>query len=289
MRQIMHEELPITESSPIKARYYDYARFTYPWHFHSQYEIIYVKEGYGQCFVGDCIERFEAGDVIIFGSNLPHYMRHDDAFEAGDPALRLRGTIIQFERNFMSYSFNSYPQLFSIKTLLEEARRGILFRGASAGHIRHVLESFPKLGGVAEIGTLLFLLDEMAMTEGKRALATPHYYERFSVKDNKRINKVIAYLNSHYTKRIDLKEIAERAIMNPSAFCRCFKESTGKTLLQYVTDMRIGYACKLLMMRDMEVAQIAVECGFESITHFNRTFKQLTGFTPTQYRQTMLK
>ena len=75
MRQIINEQLQISESNPIKARYYDYDRFTYPWHFHSQYEIIYVKKSCGRCFVGDCIERFSEGDVVLFGPSLPHYMR----------------------------------------------------------------------------------------------------------------------------------------------------------------------------------------------------------------------
>ena len=80
MRQIINEKLPISEAKPIKARYSDYECFTYPWHFHSQYEIIYMKEGFGHCFVGDCIEEFSAGDLILFGTNLPHYMRSDDTF-----------------------------------------------------------------------------------------------------------------------------------------------------------------------------------------------------------------
>lgn len=93
MRQIINEQLQISESNPIKARYYDYDRFTYPWHFHSQYEIIYVRNSSGRCFVGDCIERFSDGDVILFGPNLPHYMRSDDAYHCGNPLLRVQGTI----------------------------------------------------------------------------------------------------------------------------------------------------------------------------------------------------
>ena len=121
MRQIINEQLQISESNPIKARYYDYDRFTYPWHFHSQYEIIYVRNSSGRCFVGDCIERFSDGDVILFGPNLPHYMRSDDAYHCGNSLLRVQGTIIQFEENFMQYSFDHYPQFHQIRLLLKEA------------------------------------------------------------------------------------------------------------------------------------------------------------------------
>ena len=126
-RPIINEKLPISESNPIKARHYDYDRFTYPWHFHSQYEIIYVKESHGLCFVGDCIEKFSAGDVILFGTNLPHYMRSNDIYGSENATSRVQGTIIQFEQNFMQYSFDYYPQFQQIKMLLEESNRGIIF------------------------------------------------------------------------------------------------------------------------------------------------------------------
>lgn len=97
-RPIINEKLPISESNPIKARHYDYDRFTYPWHFHSQYEIIYVKESHGLCFVGDCIEKFSAGDVILFGTNLPHYMRSNDIYGSENVTSRVQGTIISLSR-----------------------------------------------------------------------------------------------------------------------------------------------------------------------------------------------
>lgn len=118
---------------------------------------------------------------------------------------------------------------------------------------------------------------------------SPCYYEKFPTAGNKRIDKIISFINSNYTRSLKLDEIAEMANMNSSAFCRFFKDAMEKTFLQYVADMRIGYACKLLTIGDMEVSQIAVECGFDSIPHFNRTFKQLTGLTPTQYRNQIMK
>lgn len=288
MRQIMNEQLPISESSPIKARYYDYERFTYPWHFHSQYEIIFVKESHGLCFVGDCIQHFSAGDMILFGTHLPHYMRSDDVYGTPGTTQRVRGTIIQFEENFMKYSFDHYPQFLQIRMLLEESKRGILFPGRPFSELQEQVSAFPELEGFRQISGLLELLQELAGMPNRRSLATPHYYETFPTLGNKRIDKIISYINSNYTRSLSLKEIAEMASMNSSAFCRYFKENTGKTLLQYIMDMRVGYACKLLAVDGMDISQIALECGFDSITHFNRTFKQLTGLTPTQYRNNVL-
>lgn len=289
MRQIINEQLQISESNPIRARHYDYDRFTYPWHFHSQYEIICVEEGCGRSFVGDCIEQFSGGDVILFGPNLPHYMRSDDAYHCGNPLLRVRGTIIQFEENFMQYSFDHYPQFHQIRLLLKEAKRGVVFHLPEGSPVCRQVAAFPELSGFGQITGLLDLLQALALYDRKKMLASPCYYEKFPTMGNKRIDKVISFINSNYTRSLKLNEIAEMANMNSSAFCRFFKEVTEKTFLQYVMDMRIGYACKLLTMGDMDISQIAVECGFDSISHFNRMFKQLTKLTPTQYRNQIMK
>jgi AraC-like DNA-binding protein len=129
----------------------------------------------------------------------------------------------------------------------------------------------------------------MATYGNRHLLASPLYYEVFPTLGNKRIEKIIAFINNNYTRDIRLSEIASMAAMNPSAFCRYFKENTGKTYVQYVMDMRIGYACKLLALNKMNVSQISDECGFDSISNFNRTFKQATQYTPKQYQQKILE
>lgn len=288
MRQLINEKLQISEENPIKARSYDYPHFTYPWHFHSQYEMIYVKEGYGLCFVGDCIQRYSAGDLILFGPNLPHYMRSDDLFHSAESTKRVQGTIIQFEQNLMQHSLNHYPQFLQLKLFLEESKRGLLFPRKSIGGICQKISGFPHLRGFRQIIVLLEILHELANTSQKTTLASPHYYEVFPSMGDKRIDKIISFINSNYTRNLRLDEVAEMASMNSTAFCRYFKEAVGKTFLQYVVDMRIGYACKLLILADMDISQIAVECGFESISHFNRTFKMLIGMTPTQYKNLSL-
>jgi AraC-like DNA-binding protein len=289
MKSLMNEKLAISEENPIRSRYYDYDHFTYPWHFHSQYEIIYVEESIGLCFVGDHIEKYAAGDLILFGDNLPHYMLSDDIYMTGNCELRVKGTIIQFEKNFMSYSIAHYPQFLQIKVFLELSKRGVFFRRLNCPHILRLMSEFPTYKGFDQITNLLILLQHMSVYDGSHLLASPLYYETFPTFGNGRMEKIISYINHNYTRNISLMEIAAMAFMNPSAFCRYFKANTGKTYIQYVTDMRIGYARKLLMLNNMSVAQICTECGFDSLTHFNRTFKQITQYTPTQYQQHILR
>ena len=282
-RRMINEQLPISESSPIKARFYDYAHFTYPWHFHAEYEIIYFKEGTGTSFIGHNMENFKDGDFILIGSNLPHYMKSDDVYHAADSSLRTKGTIIQFEQDFMQYSIRHYIQFTKIKKLLDDSQRGIYFPAGCSGKALELLESIPLESGMDQILSILQLFKEMSDISSKVIL--PPSEQMDQIRGNSRIDKILAYLNQHYTRHMDLNEISCLAAMSPASFCRFFKSKTGKTLKNYILDMRIGYACKLLSLDNMNISQISTECGFDTISHFNKSFKKNTGFTPTEYRR----
>ena len=182
---------------------------------------------------------------------------------------------------------SQYSQFIPIRNLLEDACRGIKFTITRSGKIIKLLEQIPSAKGADQIILLLSLLQMMATSNHKKYLTTSHYTPFPSIMRNERMEKVIAYLNKHYTESIGLDEIASYTAMNPAAFCRYFKENTGKTFKEYVLDMRIGYACKLLNSSMMNISQISATCGFESPVHFNRIFKRVTGMTPTFYREQM--
>ncbi len=285
MKTAISEKLHISEGNPIKARYYDYDYFRYPWHFHSQFEIIWVKESFGQGYVGDRIERFGGGDLLLFGSNLPHYMRSDESYMDGVAKGRVRGTIIQFEAEFMSYSIHNYPQLMSIKELLAQSRRGFIFPAVSDPAVVKLVEEFPLQSGFRQIVDLLELLERLAKCGAGRLVASPFFHKEFSVGDDDRIQKILAYINNNYTDpQLGLGDVASKAAMNTSAFCRYFKQRVGKSFVAYVSEMRVAHACKLLTLKRPGISHIAAECGFGSTGNFNRAFKQITSFTPTQYQ-----
>ncbi len=286
MKSIINEQLTISESSPLKARFYDYPHFTYPWHFHSEYEIIYFKEGTGTRFVGNSMEKFSAGDALLIGSNLPHYMKSDEVYHTDD-TLRVRGSIIQFEQNFMHHSISHYPHFVKIKNLLQESMQGVYFPAGCSLRLRELLERIPTETGIDQITSFLQLLKEMTEVHPRQVISTSDIVTNTGY-DASRIDKILSYLNKHYTRDIDLTEIASIAAMNATAFCRFFKNKTGKSFKNYVLDMRIAYACKLLVMDDINISQISAECGFETISHFNNSFKKHTGCSPSQYRKVML-
>ena len=202
-----------------------------------------------------------------------------------DEQLYVKGVNIQFEKDFMQYSFSHYIQFTSIRNLLEDAHRGISFSLRQAPHTVEMLNLIPQTQGVDQIVLILSLLQALASFPQKQYAASPNYLLTPSLFSNKKMERVISYLNKRYTQPVSLNEIASFTAMNPAAFCRYFKEHTGKTFKQYILEMRIGYACKLLAADRLNISQISLECGFESITPFNRSFKKITGLTPTQYKE----
>lgn len=282
MKKLLNEQLDITRTNPIKARTFNYPRFTYPLHFHSEYELIFVEQGRGQCLVGDNVTDYGSGEAILFGSNLPHCMQTFRE-DAENEAFRVKGIIIQFEKDFMQYSFSHYIQFNSIRNLLEEARRGIHFRLTDG--MTETVRQIPRTEGVAQIIHILSLLQSLSALRGKQAIASPNYSSDASAFTDKKLGKIITYLSKQYTKEVRLADVASFTAMSPASFCRYFKASTGKTLTQFIHEMRIGYACKLLSAGTMNISQVSAVCGYESITPFNRHFRAITGMTPTQYRE----
>jgi AraC-like DNA-binding protein len=286
---MMHEQLTIDERYPIIARYYDYKRFTYSWHFHREYEIIYVREGSGERFVADSVDFFYPGDLILLGHNVPHYMRSAREYYTEDGFLRTKGVIIQFENDYMSHAIGTYADLAPVKSLLEKSKRGIHFPHPANAALVKCIEELPTYKGVERIVRLLLLLDKMANFGHTHLLGSPQFNENFSTFTDDRLNKILSYINYHYTETIKLSDMASLVSMNLSAFCRYFKKRSGKLFVEYIQDLRVGYACKLLVGSSHDISQISIECGFNTLSHFNKIFKHKTGLTPTEYRSQFLK
>lgn len=283
--RFMHEQLSINEHNPIIARYYDYNRFTYPWHFHSEYEIIYVENGNGERFVADHMGEFNSGEIILLGSNLPHYMRSAPEYFSENCTKRVNGVVIQFHKDFMTYAINNYIDLKPIKEILDLSRRGIHFPKPGNEDIVERIQSLPIYKGIDRIINLLLLLNSMAKSVNKLPLGSSQFNNSLSMFSDDRLEKILSYINYHYTEKIELDTVAAMIPMNTTAFCRYFKDKSGKTFMDYILDLRVGYACKLLSGIPKDITEICIASGFNSTTHFNRIFKRKTGLTPTEYRK----
>jgi len=282
-RSIMHEQIDFPGRSAVKVKVQEKPHFTYPWHFHSEYELLYVQEGFGTSFVADNIEEFNSGDLVLLGSNLPHFWKSDESFHSNKNGKKVKYIVVQFSNEFFKEVISEYPEFNLIKELLKNASRGIRFSKTIAEKVKKKMMKLAKSKGFERTILLLEFLQFLAKSNEFRLLAGELYQIENHNFTSDRLTKVMHYLNNTYLKKVELEKVADVASMHPSAFCRYFKEKSGKSLSEFVNDMRISYACRLLIEGKLAVSQICFESGFNNLSNFNRSFKKHTGFTPTMY------
>jgi AraC-like DNA-binding protein/mannose-6-phosphate isomerase-like protein (cupin superfamily) len=283
--KIMHEHIDFPGRSAVKVKLREMPHFTYPWHFHPEYEILYVIEGTGTRFVADSIEDFQSGDLTLIGSTLPHFWRSDEKYLNSAGKLKVKYIVIQFPSDFLKDEIANYPEYHLIGDLLERASRGIRFLPDFTRKFANKILKISKSSGFERIILLQELLQVLAKAEDYKLLAGELYQQENHNFSNFRLTKVIQFLNTNYQRKIELEKVADIANLHPAAFCRFFKEKIGKSLSEYLNDMRIGYACRLIIEGKMSVSQISFESGFNNLSNFNRTFKKHTSYTPTNYSQ----
>ena len=283
MKKIINEQLYIGRTSPVKARFYNYRKFTYPLHLHEEYEIIYIRHGSGQCLVGNTLSPFTDGSLFLFGSGLPHCMRNDKRYDT-DSSLHVCGTIVQFEKDFMQYAFSNYIPFSNINGLLKNAGGGIRFTVPKNSMTEELANRIPEDENAELIIDVLQLLHSLTLLKNRKIIADPGLPVINSGMKDRKLEKVIDFISKNYTQKLSLGDIAAFTAMNPSAFCRYFKENMGRTLMQYILKLRVDHACRLLATEKLNISQVCLECGFDTISHFNRYFKKLTGYTPKEFR-----
>ncbi len=283
--KIMHEHIDFPGLSTVKVKLCDRPHFTYPWHFHPEFEMLYVIEGSGTRFVADSIEEFNSGDFALLGSTLPHFWRSSEKYLNGNGNLRVKYVVIQFPSDFLKYEIQNYPEYHLIGDLLKRASRGVSFLPEFSGRMQKKIIKTASSSGFERVIGLQELLQAMAKTNEYKLLAGELYQPESHNFSNFRLAKVMQFLNTNYQQKIELEKVAEIANLHPAAFCRFFKEKSGKPLSEYVNDLRISYACRLIIEGKLSVSQISYESGFNNLSNFNRTFKKHTGLAPTQYFQ----
>ncbi|MDT8433090.1 MAG: AraC family transcriptional regulator [Bacteroidales bacterium] len=281
--KLMHEKIDFPLQSAIKIKWQNKPHFTYPWHFHPEYEIIYVIQGTGNSFVANNIEHFQSGDLAMLGSNLPHFWRSDEKYHDDNSSENINYIVIQFSAELLHESHFKFAEFQVISDLLKRSARGIRFSGSFREKAGKKIVKIARSKGFRQLILLLELLFALGKTDQYHLLASESYKEQDQDFSNDRMARVLHYISTSYQQKIELEKVAGIAHLHPTAFCRFFKEKSGKSLSQYVNDMRIAYACRLIIEGKYSVSQVCFESGFNNLSNFNRTFKRQTGFTPTAY------
>lgn len=202
MAKIMHEKLNLSSGSPIKIKWCDYDYFKFPWHFHEEFEIVYVLKSTGTRFVGNNIESFSDGDLVLLGSSVPHMYRNDIQYYQNDPDKRVYAVTLQFSKDFFQHSLDKYPEFSQIKKLLEEAQYGVYFYKNANGLIRRKITKALHLTGLELLLETIIILSLMSKSKDKRLLSDESEKNLDSFRDNDpREVKVKAFLHREYTRR----------------------------------------------------------------------------------------
>lgn len=273
---------PIDNSFVIK--FDNLPHFRFPWHFHDECEIVYIMKSFGKKFVGDAVEDFAPGDLSVFGSNLPHFYMSDPAFYTGDPDLRVNALVIQFPANYFPPSQLQTTEFIAVKRFLNSISSGLTFTSESALTGGKIMQEIFQASGMERYLLFVKLIDHLGKSES-RTIATPDYINSRNTQEDPRMAKVYKFTTRNYNRKIVLEEAASVAGMNVTAFCRYFRQKSGKTFAQFVNELRINYACKFLKHGNQAISHICEEAGFNNLSNFNRQFKSLMGKSPSEYRE----
>lgn len=255
------------------------------WHYHQELELVFILKGEGTRFIGDSIEPFKPGELVLLGDYLPHkWLNKPEYFKGKD--LITEGIIIHFEKYFLANAINETIEFSCIQQLIEESKRGILF-GDSDEILVNVALKLKEIvliePGLERMLKLLDVLRILANDKEKKFITSTGFINSVYDKDVK-LRKVNEYVMNNFQAEISLKDVAEEVCMNTTAFCRYFKKATNKNFSTYVNEVRIGYACKLLQNNEHKtILEICYGSGFSNLSNFNHKFKLLTGYTPTAY------
>jgi len=253
------------------------------WHYHPEVELTLIKKGTGMRLVGDSMEQFKDNDLILLGADLPHLWRSDAVYFNNQPGLYVEAVAIHFKMDFWGNDFLNLPEMKQIKELLEKARRGFKITGRTKLLLAPKMEAALKANDTTRIVLLIDMLATIAASKDYKFLASSGFSKSYSLANTEKINVIYDYTFNNFQKDLSIKEIAGVANLSPHSFCRYFKTRTLKTFWQFLLEVRIGYACRLLIENKLTVARICYECGFNNLSNFNRHFKSITKKTPLQY------
>ena len=258
-----------------------------PVHFHTEYELVLITASKGRRIVGDSIENFEEGDLVLIGPNLPHVMYNDKAYYELDSELPVSAIVTYFRMDWLNEEFINSKEIPQLHDLLLDINRGIRVYGDTHQKVILLLEALLQSNGLRRIIHLLSILTLLSETKEYKCLSSIGYTNPHNQKDVQRINTIYSYIMDNFTGDVSLEAAARLANMTTSAFCKYFKARTQKTFTHFVNEIRIGHACKLLFNDHLNITDICFQSGFNNLTNFNRNFKQYTNVSPTEFKRNL--
>lgn len=281
-------KIPFASDSSFLFKKFSCDYFDDPWHFHKEYELVVIDKSNGVRFVGDNVSNFEEGNLTLIGSDIPHFLRNNEEFYTKKKKQAAGATYIHFTRDFLGKHFFDIPEMKPVAKLLDRSTFALEIYGSTKKYVIRKLHAMHDEKPDQRLLSLLQILIRLSQSRELKPLLSTGYSISKSG-DTERINKVFDYIMKNYTEEIYLQEIASKLHMSVASFSRYFKNHTRKTFSDYVTEIRIGHACRLLMEDNLSISEISYRSGFNNLSNFYRHFKRIIGIIPKDYRDRFLK
>jgi AraC-like DNA-binding protein len=252
------------------------------YHFHPELDLLLILKNTGTYVSGDHVGRMEPGTLILNGPNIPHALHpaEPDEEDWARPAVG----VIQFSAETLGAELLGREEMAPVRQFLDDAARGFEFHGRTRRDAAARILAMRDQDGLERLAGFLLLLRELARSTERTPLASPGYRPSRRAGQIERVDRVMRYLQQRFAEPILLDEVAAVAHLTPAAFCRFFKASVGKTLVQYLHELRVGHACRLLLETDRSVSEVALESGFSNLSNFHRRFREQKGLCPGEFR-----
>jgi len=274
------EKITPTPSASFTCRRVVGQHFEAPYHFHPEIELTWIVKSAGHRFVGDSVEPFTSGDLVLIGSNIPHVWLNSPG------CRRAETVVIQFLPDFLGTGFFAVPEMRAGQRLIERAARALTFSSATRKKVSALMQSVEETNGLRRLMLLLEILSLLAGDRGARLLCSPLYAPQTDPHSGSRINAVYRHLTANFRETIFQADVARSVGLSPAAFSRFFRQATGRGFTETLNDIRLGHACELLRETNQTVAEISYACGFENLANFNRQFRRRHGLAPREWRIT---
>lgn len=277
--ELKYRSLEILESKSFCVERKEAPRFNSDWHYHDEYELILTLRGEGVRIIGDEIDQFTAPEMILLGKNLPHL------FKNKEDETHVDYLTLSFKDELNNLALFDLPELGKIKDLLKKSKRGILFSETTMKKVRQLFINLAKEPqGNYSFLNFLKILNTLSEDTKYKYIASEEFSLQLMGDSENRLKNVLNYLGEEYTRDISLEELAEVAHMTKNAFCRYFKEKTGKTAFAYLREYRVGKACQMLIEGNKTITEICYDTGFNSFSTFTRIFKNLKSISASEYQ-----
>lgn len=270
------QKIYLEEYESFTCRSYRTPNFETNWHKHEEFELILIAEGHGTAMIGDFIGEYKTGDIYFIAGNLPHWFRKQHHKITGC------SVVVHFKQDIFGSNFLQLPELKNINQLLQK-NDGLQILPKLKKEITAAIIEMQELKGFQRIALLLQCLQKISSTPHTVTLT-----QNFSSNNNyidPAIEKIIDFSFKRYLTPVTLQQVADVAAMSIPTFCRFFKKNIKKTYFDFIQDLRVSHACKLLTNSSKPVMEICYESGYNSWAHFSKQFKQVKKMTPSQYRK----